>query len=110
MAAARAVTFNLDAVGFDPYGRIFIADRAASQALREMLVDADAISCRSGCGAPLNCDTALITRQELLQIGPDLLVNNPDFGSIIRKRKAVDAKQAVIVFTIYREVENGTAA
>ncbi|WP_417491149.1 hypothetical protein [Maricaulis sp.] len=104
MAKGRGVLFHLNSVGFDPYGRVFIGDREASRALAELLGKADAISCRSGCGAPLSCDTALITREELVRIGPELIVNNPDFGAIIRKRKAVGAEEAVIVFNVYREL------
>jgi hypothetical protein len=104
MAQGRGVLFHLNSVGFDPYGRVFIADRDAARALGEMLGQADAISCRSGCGAPLSCDTALITCEELVRIGPELLVNNADFASIIRKRKAVGAEEAVIVFNIYKEM------
>lgn len=107
MAQGRGVLFHLDAVGFDPYGRVFLADRDAARALAEMLGQADAISCRSGCGAPLSCDTALITREELMRLGPELVVNNADFASIIRKRKAVGAEEAVIVFNIYKEVPGG---
>jgi hypothetical protein len=104
MTNGYGVVFKLDAVGFDPYGRVFVADPDASRHLHALLERADAISCRSGCGAPLSCDTALITRSELVQIGPELLINNADFASIIRKRKAVEAREAVIVFTEYREV------
>lgn len=106
MAHGRGVVFHLNAVGFDPYGRVFIADRGAARAMAEMLKKADAISCRSGCGAPLSCDTALITREELVRVGPELLVNNADFASIIRKRKAVGADEAVIVFNIYRQLSH----
>ena len=109
MAHGRGVVFHLESVGFDPYGRVFVADREAARAMAEMLATADAISCRSGCGAPLSCDTALITREELVKIGPELLVNNADFASIIRKRKAVDAREAVIVFNIYMEMEASSA-
>lgn len=104
MMAGRGVVFDLEALGFDAFGRVIVSDTHAAQTLQEMLDAADAISCRSGCGAPLSCDTALITREELLQAGPDLLVNNADFAAIIRKRKAVDAREAVIVFTEYREL------
>jgi hypothetical protein len=107
MTIGRGVVFNLEAVGFDPYGRVFVADREASSRVQSMLRRADAISCRSGCGAPLSCDTALITRTELVQIGPELLINNADFAAIIRKRKAVEAREAVIVFTEYMEIEDG---
>ncbi|SDM24663.1 hypothetical protein [Maricaulis salignorans] len=110
MAQGRGVLFHLSSVGFDPFGRVFIADRDASIALGEMLSQADAISCRSGCGAPLSCDTALITREELVRVGPELLVNNADFASIIRKRKAVGAEEVVIVFNIYREMASSERA
>jgi hypothetical protein len=105
MSYERGIVFNLDQVGFDPYGRVIISDRQASQALGDILSYADAISCRSGCGAPLSCDTALITSKELFQNGPDLMINNADFAAIIRKRKAVDAREAVIVFSIYKKMK-----
>lgn len=110
MAQGRGVLFHLNSVGFDPFGRVFIADRDAAHALADMLGKADAISCRSGCGAPLSCDTALITREELVRMGPELLVNNADFASIIRKRKAVGAEEAVIVFNIYKEMVSADRA
>ena len=47
---------------------------------------------------------ALILREELTSVGPDLLVNNADFATIIRKRKAVGAEEAVIVFSTYCRV------
>lgn len=112
MTSYRGILFNLNALGFDPFGRVFVADRAASEAMGDMLARVDAIACHSGCGAPLSCDTALITREELVRIGPDLVVNNADFAAIIRKRKAVDAQEAVLVFTGYREadLDAGTAS
>ncbi len=42
-------------------------------------------------------------------MGPGLLVNNPDFATIIRKRKAVGAEEAVIAFSLYRRVEETQA-
>lgn len=104
MAGDRGILFKLGEVRFDPYGRVLVADRTAAGALAEMLSGADAIACRSGCGAPLSCDTALITTEDLMQNGPDLLINNADFASIIRKRKAVGSTETIIIFTTYREV------
>jgi len=105
MSSEWGVLFHLDAIGFDAFGRAVIADRTAARRMQGLLAEADAIACRSGCGAPLSCDTALILREELTGVGPDLLVNNADFSTIIRKRKAVGAEEAVIVFSVYRRVE-----
>ncbi|RKR00377.1 hypothetical protein [Maricaulis maris] len=102
MSTEWGVLFHLDAVRFDAWGRALIADRLAARRMQGLLTEADAIACRSGCGAPLSCDTALILREELTGVGPDLLVNNADFATIIRKRKAVGAEEAVIVFSLYR--------
>ena len=99
---ARGVLFRLEAVDFDPFGRVRLADRDAVGALEDLFEEADALACRSGCGAPLSCDTALIDTRQLIRIGPDLIVNNADFASIIRKRKAVNAREAVIVFESYK--------
>lgn len=107
MSTYRGILFNLKALGFDPFGRVFVADRQASEAMGDMLDRVDAVACHSGCGAPLSCDTALITKEELVRIGPDLVINNADFAAIIRKRKAVDAQEAVLVFTGYREADLG---
>lgn len=105
MPSEWGILFRLDKVGFDAFGRALIADRAASRRMQALLQQADAIACRSGCGAPLSCDTALILTEELTGMGPDLLVNNADFSTIIRKRKAVGASEAVIVFSIYRQFQ-----
>lgn len=105
MPQGCAVTFRLDRVDFDPFGRVVLTDRASAAALGGLFDQADAIACESGCGAPLSCDTALIRRDQLIRIGPDLLVNNADFATIIRKRKAVQAEHAVIMFRVYREIE-----
>ena len=110
MSATIGIVFDLDDVGFDPYGRVMISDRAAGGRMAGVLQQADAIACHSGCGAPLSCDTALIAREEVVRIGPDYLVNNPDFGTIIRKRKAVGAHEIVIVFSVYRKVDLDAAA
>lgn len=110
MSTTVGIVFDLDAVRFDPYGRVVISDRAAGGRMASVLEQADAIACQSGCGAPLSCDTALIAREEVVRIGPDYLVNNPDFGTIIRKRKAVGANEAVIVFSVYRKVDLDAAA
>ncbi|ABI66446.1 MAG: hypothetical protein ACJAU5_001659 [Maricaulis maris] len=104
MSTEWGVLFHLDAVRFDAYGRALVADRKAARRMLGLLAEADAIACRSGCGAPLSCDTALILREELTSVGPDLLVNNADFATIIRKRKAVGAEEAVIVFSTYCRV------
>ena len=61
------------------------------------------ISCATSL--PLACDSALIQRDELTQIGPKLPINNADFAAIIRKRKAVDARDVVIVFDAYQRVD-----
>ena len=105
MAHGRGILFKLDLIDFDTYGRAQINDQDASCALHTLLREADAIACRSGCGIPLACDSALIRREELVQTGPSLLINNADFASIIRKRKAVDAREAVIVFEPYRAMQ-----
>ncbi|MFY0638122.1 hypothetical protein [Maricaulis maris] len=105
MQSEWGILFHLDDIRFDAYGRALIRDAAAAQRLQGLLNQADAIACRSGCGAPLSCDTALILREELTSLGPDLLVNNAEFSTIIRKRKAVGADEAVIVFSVYRRAE-----
>jgi hypothetical protein len=105
MSAGRGILFKLNKVGFDSYGRVLVSDRRAATSLTGLLDIADAIACQSGCGAPLSCDTALISRNELMQIGPDLLINNADFASIIRKRKAVSADETVLVFTEYKKMK-----
>ncbi|MDF1768158.1 hypothetical protein [Maricaulis sp.] len=105
MQSEWGILYHLDDIRFDAYGRALIGDRAAAQRMQGLLSQADAIACRSGCGAPLSCDTALILREELTRLGPDLLVNNAEFSTIIRKRKAVGAIEAVIVFSVYRRVE-----
>ena len=110
MSANVGIVFDLDQLGFDPYGRVMISDRAAGARMAGVLEQADAMACHSGCGAPLSCDTALIAREELVRIGPDYLVNNPDFGTIIRKRKAVGAHDVVIVFSVSRKVDLDAAA
>jgi hypothetical protein len=110
MPTEWGILFHLDDVRFDAYGRALIADQAAAGRMRGLLRQVDAIACRSGCGAPLSCDSALILAEELTGIGPDLLVNNADFATIIRKRKAVGALEAVIVFSVYRKVELDSAA
>jgi hypothetical protein len=99
------ILFELDAIRFDPYGRVLIADRQGAHRLLGVLAGADAVACSSGCGAPLSCDTALIARHDVVKLGPDLLVNNPDFGTIIRKRKAVGMRETVIVFSVYKRVD-----
>jgi hypothetical protein len=104
MAVGRGILFKLNKIGFDDYGRAVVSDRRAASTLYGLLEIADAIACQSGCGAPLSCDTALIARDELLQIGPDLLINNADFASIIRKRKAASADETVLVFTEYKKL------
>ena len=104
------VLFHLDNLRYDAFGRVLIGDRDAASRLAALFDKGDALACRSGCGAPLSCDTALIARDELVGLGPDLLINNPDFGTIIRKRKAVGAQEAVIVFTVYRKVDLDSAA
>ena len=104
MSTEWGVLFHLEAVRFDAWGRLLIADRTAARRMQGLLAEADAIACRSGCGAPLSCDTALILREELTGVGPDLLVNNADFATIIRKRKAVGAEETVIVFSLYRKL------
>lgn len=110
MSADAGIVFDLDSLSFDPYGRVVVSDKAAARRMLELLASADAMSCQSGCGAPLSCDTALIARDQLVRIGPDLIVNNPDFGTIVRKRKAVGAREAVIVFSVYRKFDlNGAA-
>jgi len=101
------ILFRLDRIDFDAYGRVQIKDDEAAGGLHGLLRQADAIACRSGCGIPLACDSALIRREELVQNGPVLLINNADFASIIRKRKAVDAREAVIVFEPYRAMQAG---
>jgi len=101
-SSATGVLFRLDDIDFDAYGRVKLNDEDAIHSLDRLFADADAIACRSGCGAPLSCDTALINARDLVRIGPDLIVNNADFATIIRKRKAVDAREAVIVFEQYR--------
>jgi hypothetical protein len=105
MSVGRGILFNLNKIGFDSYGRVLVSDRRAASTLCGLLDIADAIACRSGCGAPLNCDTALISRDEILQIGPDLLINNADFASIIRKRKAATTDETVLVFTEYKKLK-----
>ncbi|WP_300528355.1 hypothetical protein [Maricaulis sp.] len=107
MGYGHGIAFKLDLIDFDAYGRARINDDEASGELHALLRDADAVACRSGCGLPLACDSALIRREELVQTGPSLLINNADFASIIRKRKAVDAREAVIVFEPYRAVAAG---
>jgi hypothetical protein len=109
MCADIGIVFELDEIAFDPHGRVVVSDKAAGVRIMELLAEADAISCRSGCGAPLSCDTALITRTEAVRIGRDVLVNNPDFAAIIRKRKAVGAGEAVIVFSVYKKMETTAA-
>ncbi len=98
----RGILFRLDRVGFDAFGRVTLSDSDTLDALDALFADADAIACRSGCGAPLSCDTALIEAQHLIRVGPVALINNADFANIIRKRKAVDAREAVIIFESYR--------
>ena len=111
MTSQKGVLFHLEQLHFDAYGRVCIGDRDAAGNLAALLAaGADAIACRSGCGAPLSCDTALITRNEFVQCGPDLLVNNADFAAIVRKRKAIGATEAVVVFTTYQEMDTETAA
>lgn len=105
MSSDAGIVFDLTRLTFDPYGRIVVSDRDAARRMLELLADADAMACQSGCGLPLSCDTALISRDELIRIGPDLIVNNPDFGTIVRKRKAVGAHEAVIVFSVYRKFD-----
>jgi len=100
------IVFDLEKLAFDAYGRVLIQDRKACSRLCLLFDKADAIACRSGCGAPLSCDTALILRDELHQSGPVMTINNADFASIIRKRKAVNAHEAVIVFTEYMRLES----
>lgn len=107
MAHGTGILFRLDRIDFDAYGRVQIRDDEAAGRLHSLLRQADAIACRSGCGIPLACDSALIRREELVQNGPVLLINNADFASIIRKRKAVDAREAVIVFEPYRAMQAG---
>jgi hypothetical protein len=104
MTGDRGILINLRQTRFDDYGRVLLADRQAAGAMGKMLTGADAIACRSGCGAPLSCDTALIRTEDLMQNGPDLLINNADFASIIRKRKAVGSTETIIIFTTYREI------
>jgi len=103
--AEYGVLFDLEALIFDAFGRVVVSDPQACSKLKLLFEKADAIACRSGCGAPLSCDTALILREELLQSGPDMMINNADFASIIRKRKAVNAHEAVIVFTEYQKMD-----
>ena len=105
MPSDWGILFKLDAVGYDGCGRVVLSDADAAARLATLFRHADALSCRSGCGLPLSCDTAMITREEVTGIGPDLLINNPDFGTIMRKRKAVGAREAVIVFSIYRRLD-----
>lgn len=107
MTASRALLIDLVSAGFDPYGRVCLSDPHAVTGLSELLRDADAIACESGCGAPLSCDTALIRRDELVRLGPNLLINNAQFAAIIRKRKAVNAREAIIEFRRYRELDGG---
>lgn len=102
---AQGVLFHLEALDFDPFGRVRVSDIEAIKALEALFNDADALACRSGCGAPLSCDTALIDAGQIIRIGPELIVNNADFASIIRKRKAVDAREAVIVFESYKALK-----
>ena len=110
MADRTAIAFTLAELGFDAYGRVVISDQAAARRMLDLFERADALSCQTGCGLPLACDTALIARGELTGMGPGLLVNNPDFATIIRKRKAVGAEEAVIAFSLYRRVEEAQAA
>lgn len=110
MPSDWGILFHLDEIRYDDYGRVLIGDRAAAARLGGLLTRGDAIACRSGCGLPLSCDTALILREELVGLGPDLLINNADFGTIIRKRKAVGASEAVIVFSVYRKLDLDSAA
>ncbi|WP_323762212.1 hypothetical protein [Maricaulis sp.] len=110
MQSEWGILYHLEDIRFDSYGRVLVGDTAAAQRMQGLLDQADAIACRSGCGAPLSCDTALILREELTHLGPDLLVNNADFSTIIRKRKAVGADEAVIVYSVYRRVEVEQAA
>lgn len=105
MTSARGIRFDLAQVRFDDYGRTLILDRKTAEALHAMLGEADAIACQSGCGLPFACDSALIQRHELTQIGTELLINNADFAAIIRKRKAVEARTVVINFDAYRRIE-----
>lgn len=105
MSSDAGIVFNLSEIAFDPYGRVVVSDKAAARRMLELLADADAMACQSGCGLPLSCDTALIAREDLVRIGPELIVNNPDFGTIVRKRKAVGAHEAVIVFSVYRKFD-----
>ena len=105
MTSARGIRFDLAQVRFDDYERTLILDRKTAEALHAMLGEADAIACQSGCGLPFACDSALIQRHELTQIGTELLINNADFAAIIRKRKAVEARTVVITFDAYRRIE-----
>ena len=105
MSRARGIAFNLDQLGFDAYGRVCIRDEAVRSALQDVLDQADALACQTGCGLPSGCETALLTREEFTQFGRDLLVSNADFAQIIRKRKAMDALETVIVFTGYKAVD-----
>ena len=105
MTSARGIRFDLSKVRFDEHGRALVLDRETAGQIHRMLETADAIACQSGCGLPLACDSALIQRDELTQIGPKLLINNADFAAIIRKRKAVDARDVVIVFDAYQRVD-----
>ena len=52
MSATVGIVFDLDDVGFDPYGRVMISDQAAGARMAGVLVQADAMACHSGCGAP----------------------------------------------------------
>lgn len=105
--AATGILIRLDQVRFDEFGRLILADAAARRGLDSLFRRADALACRSGCGAPLSCDTALICREELTTLGPELLINNADFATIIRKRKAVGARDTVIVFEAYQRLVPG---
>ncbi|MHA6287295.1 hypothetical protein [Maricaulis sp. CAU 1757] len=104
MNSGHGVLFRLDTLRFDAFGRILVTDPPAAIRLTRLSDTADAIACRSGCGAPRSCDTALIRAEELVQLGDVLLVDNADFARIIAKRKATGASEAVIVFWRYREV------
>lgn len=105
MTSARGIRFDLSRVRFDDYGRVTILNVETVEALHGLLARADAIACQSGCGLSLACDRALIRRDEVTQLGPELVINNPEFAAIIRKRKAVDARDVVIVFDAFRLVD-----
>jgi predicted component of type VI protein secretion system len=97
------LTFNLDAVEVDPFGRVALLNRTDGAELRLLLQEADAAVCRHGAGGAMGWTTALIREEELLQWGGALVIDNAGFAEILRRMKAVETSPARLAFTTFRE-------